>query len=105
MRTPRTDLRSRPRSRSRWPRLPTRGLRRRGSSDGSRPTMLQLGPERVLNGSPSRRGRAAILMWMLAPRLVILEDEQRLRDVLVRSLRAEGFDASAYATGRELLAP
>jgi two-component system response regulator MprA len=40
---------------------------------------------------------------MLAPRLLILEDDQRLRDLLVRSLRAEGFDASAYATGRELL--
>jgi two-component system response regulator MprA len=40
---------------------------------------------------------------MLAPRLLILEDEQRLRDILVRSMRAEGFDASAFATGRELL--
>jgi two-component system response regulator MprA len=40
---------------------------------------------------------------MLAPRLVILEDDQRLRDVLVRSMRADGFDTSACATGRELL--
>src|SRR5207248_8750760 len=40
---------------------------------------------------------------MLAPRLLILEDEQRLRDVLARSLRAEGFDASACANGGELL--
>jgi DNA-binding response OmpR family regulator len=40
---------------------------------------------------------------MLAPRLLILEDELRLRDVLVRSLRAEGFEASAVGTGRELL--
>jgi len=40
---------------------------------------------------------------MLAPRLLILEDESRLRDVLVRSLSAEGFEASAVATGRELL--
>ncbi|HEY4428106.1 MAG TPA: response regulator transcription factor [Solirubrobacteraceae bacterium] len=40
---------------------------------------------------------------MVSPRLLILEDESRLRDVLVRSLRAEGFEASAVATGRELL--
>jgi two-component system, OmpR family, response regulator len=37
------------------------------------------------------------------PRLLILEDEPRLRDVLVRSLRAEGFDARAVATGHQLL--
>src|SRR6266849_1617568 len=40
---------------------------------------------------------------MCAARLLILEDELALREVLVRSLRAEGFDASAVATGRELL--
>ena len=40
---------------------------------------------------------------MPGPRLLILEDEQRLREVLLRSLEAEGFDVAAYATGRELL--
>jgi two-component system, OmpR family, response regulator len=40
---------------------------------------------------------------MTAPNLLILEDEPGLREVLVRSLRAEGFEASAVATGRELL--
>jgi two-component system response regulator MprA len=34
---------------------------------------------------------------------LIVEDDAALRGVLVRSLRAEGFDASAVATGRDLL--
>jgi two-component system OmpR family response regulator len=37
------------------------------------------------------------------PRLLIAEDDARLRDVLVRALRAEGFDADAVANGRDLL--
>jgi two-component system response regulator MprA len=40
---------------------------------------------------------------MVAPRLLILEDESQLRDVLVRSLRAEGFDAQGVGTAHELL--
>jgi two-component system response regulator MprA len=40
---------------------------------------------------------------MFAPRLLILEDEPSLREVLVRSLRAEGFEARAVGTGRELI--
>lgn len=40
----------------------------------------------------------------MAARLLIAEDDPSLRDVLVRALRAEGFEASAVATGRELLA-
>ncbi len=40
---------------------------------------------------------------MASPRLLILEDEPRLRDVLVRSLCAEGFDAHAVGTGHQLL--
>jgi two-component system response regulator MprA len=40
---------------------------------------------------------------MVAPRLLILEDEPQLRDVLVRSLREEGFDARGVATAHELL--
>jgi two-component system OmpR family response regulator len=37
------------------------------------------------------------------PSLLIVEDDGPLRDVLARSLRAEGFTASAVATGGELL--
>jgi two-component system, OmpR family, response regulator len=37
------------------------------------------------------------------PRLLIAEDDTRLRGVLSRTLREEGFDVSAVATGRELL--
>jgi two-component system response regulator MprA len=40
---------------------------------------------------------------MVAPRLLILEDESQLRDVLVRSLRAEGFDAQGVGSAHELL--
>ncbi len=39
----------------------------------------------------------------MPPTLLIVEDDASLRDVLVRSLRAEGFSARAFATGRELL--
>jgi two-component system, OmpR family, response regulator len=41
---------------------------------------------------------------MDGPRVLILEDELVLRDVLVRSLRAEGFAASAVGTAHELFA-
>jgi two-component system response regulator MprA len=39
----------------------------------------------------------------MQPQLLIVEDDGSLRDVLVRSLRAEGFEARAVASGRELL--
>jgi two-component system response regulator MprA len=39
----------------------------------------------------------------MGPKLLIVEDDAALRGVLVRSLRAEGFDASAVATGRDLV--
>jgi two-component system OmpR family response regulator len=39
----------------------------------------------------------------VAPTLLIAEDDGALRDVLTRSLRAEGFAASAVATGGEML--
>jgi two-component system, OmpR family, response regulator len=39
----------------------------------------------------------------MQPTLLIAEDDAPLRDVLVRSLRAEGFAARAVASGRELL--
>jgi two-component system OmpR family response regulator len=40
---------------------------------------------------------------MLAATVLILEDEPQLRDVLVRSLRAEGFDAGGVRTAHELI--
>ena len=39
----------------------------------------------------------------MKPSLLIAEDDAPLRDVLVRSLRAEGFTARAVGSGRELL--
>ncbi len=39
----------------------------------------------------------------MEPSLLIAEDDASLRDVLVRSLRAEGFAARAVGSGRELL--
>jgi two-component system response regulator MprA len=39
----------------------------------------------------------------MEPTLLIAEDDAPLRDVLVRSLRAEGFAARAVASGRELI--
>jgi two-component system response regulator MprA len=40
---------------------------------------------------------------MLATTVLILEDEPQLRDVLVRSLRAEGYDAGGVATAHDLV--
>lgn len=40
----------------------------------------------------------------MEPTLLIVEDDAPLREVLVRSLRAEGFAARAVASARELLA-
>ena len=40
---------------------------------------------------------------MLGPELLLLEDDPQLQDVLVRSLCAEGFEARAVGTARELL--
>jgi two-component system, OmpR family, response regulator len=39
----------------------------------------------------------------MQPTLSIVEDDEALRNVLVRSLRSEGFDVRAFATGRDLL--
>ena len=40
---------------------------------------------------------------MTVPRVLLLEDDPQLRDVLVRSLDAEGFQARAVGTAHELL--
>jgi two-component system response regulator MprA len=40
---------------------------------------------------------------MVSATVLILEDEPQLRDVLVRSLRAEGFDAGGVPTAHELI--
>jgi two-component system response regulator MprA len=39
----------------------------------------------------------------MQPNLLIAEDDAPLRDILVRSLRLEGFDVRAFATARDLL--
>jgi two-component system response regulator MprA len=39
----------------------------------------------------------------MQPQLLIVEDDAHLREVLVRSLSAEGFDVTAVATGHELI--
>ena len=46
---------------------------------------------------------AILIGKMLAATVLILEDEPQLRDVLVRSLRAEGFDAGGVPTAHELI--
>ena len=46
---------------------------------------------------------AILIGNMLAATVLILEDEPQLRDVLVRSLRAEGFDAGGVPTAHELI--
>jgi two-component system response regulator MprA len=40
---------------------------------------------------------------MMASSIFILEDDAQLRDVLIRSLRADGFEARGVATAHELL--
>jgi len=42
-------------------------------------------------------------LTMFAPRLLLLEDDPQLRDVLVRSLDAEGFETRAVGTAHALL--
>src|SRR5580693_1784093 len=50
-----------------------------------------------------RSGSGILIDVMLAATVLILEDEPQLRDVLVRSLRAEGFDAGGVPTAHELI--
>jgi two-component system response regulator MprA len=52
---------------------------------------------------PSGRRRGCSILVGVAPRLLLLEDDAQLRDVLVRSLAAEGFEARAVSTAHELL--
>jgi two-component system response regulator MprA len=42
-------------------------------------------------------------LWEVGQKLLIVEDDASLRGVLLRTLRAEGFEADAVATGRDLL--
>ena len=46
---------------------------------------------------------AILAVRTMEPTLLIVEDDAPLREVLVRSLRAEGFAARAVASARELL--
>jgi two-component system, OmpR family, response regulator len=65
--------------------------------------MLVNRPESVLNASRSNSA-SGHTETVSGPSLLVLEDEPRLRDVLVRSLCAEGFDAHGVGTAHELLA-
>ena len=60
-------------------------------------------PDFLLNEFGGLHLATAILQRAMHPSLLIAEDDPPLRDVLTRSLRAEGFAASAVATGSELL--
>jgi two-component system response regulator MprA len=66
--------------------------------------MLGDRPETLLNAWWRPGKTVAILIGtMLDATVLILEDEPQLRDVLVRSLRAEGFDAGGVPTAHALL--
>jgi two-component system response regulator MprA len=71
------------------------------------PLILQRRSEKLLNGGSLaigwRLGVVDTPAVMPAPRLLVLEDDSLLRDVVVRSLRAEGFEARAVSTAHELL--
>ncbi len=60
-------------------------------------------PDFLLNGGwPTVPGRDTCRATM-EPTLLIVEDDAPLREVLVRSLRAEGFAARAVASAREVI--
>jgi two-component system, OmpR family, response regulator len=59
-------------------------------------------PDNLLNASRVTGPGRAILNAVL-PKLLIAEDDSQLRDVLMRTLREEGFEVRAVGTGTELL--
>jgi two-component system response regulator MprA len=61
-------------------------------------------PDFLLNARSAPIGTAAILSVVLVAQLLIVEDDAGLRDVLVRTFRAEGFGARGVATGADTLA-
>lgn len=67
------------------------------------PWSVPSAPDFLLNGCGGLHLATAILQRAMHSSLLIAEDDPPLRDVLTRSLRAEGFAASAVATGSELL--
>jgi two-component system response regulator MprA len=71
---------------------------------GRMPWMLHPKPDYLLNGCEPPAATRRYFGPAVHPRLLIAEDDPPLRDVLTRSLRAEGFAAVAVATGNELLA-
>src|SRR5437660_9086628 len=62
-----------------------------------------MAPEFLLNACGPDRSAQRYFKPGMRPSLLIVEDDGALRDVLTRSLRAEGFAASAMARGGELL--
>ncbi len=69
----------------------------------SMPASVARRSDYLLNGCLAHQREAAILADTMYPSLLIVEDDSSLRDVLVRSLQAEGFAPRAVATARELL--
>src|SRR5205814_1739016 len=67
------------------------------------PSLLERDDSFLKGWSPSGARLAILGGGEVGPKLLIVEDETALRGVLLRSLRAEGFDAAAVATGRELI--
>jgi two-component system, OmpR family, response regulator len=62
-------------------------------------------PENDLNAGrrPGRRAGCCVILLRVNPKLVVVEDDQDLSDLLGRGLRAEGFDVVLAATGGQLL--
>jgi two-component system response regulator MprA len=65
--------------------------------------MLSPRPDFLLNARSASIAAPAILSGVLAAQLLIVEDDSGLRDVLVRTFRAEGLGARAVATGADAL--
>ena len=61
-------------------------------------------PDYLLNALSAGIARPAILRSVVTAQLLIVEDDAGLRDVLVRTFRAEGFGARGVATGADALA-
>ena len=66
--------------------------------------MVSSRPDFLLNARSAGVGGAAILSGVLVAQLLIVEDDAGLRDVLVRTFRAEGLGARGVATGADALA-
>ena len=67
--------------------------------------MVSSRPDFLLNARSAGVGGAGDTQRGAVAQLLIVEDDAGLRDVLVRSLRAEGFGARGVATGADAARP